>query len=107
MLTRRDFLKKSAILAGGIAATVAVPSVLLSNPKEEMFGIVGHLKPERDCVTTGYAQMTTSELTESELPPHNHSFIQPGDRLTIDGGPTIYTVTGTTTSNYIGGWVRA
>ena len=49
-LTRRDFIKKSAILAGGVAVATAVPSVALAEIKKEA-------PAQLASVTTGYAQI--------------------------------------------------
>jgi len=49
-LTRRDFIKKSAILAGGVAVATAVPSVALAEIKKEA-------PAQLASVTTGYAQV--------------------------------------------------
>ena len=96
-LTRREFLKKSAIIAGGVAVATTIPSLALAGVKKEA-------PVQLASVTTGYAQagqMTTGRailgrLNTSETRDNlqrtieysrdvYESRIKAGDKFTIEG----------------------
>lgn len=91
-LTRREFLKKSAIIAGGVAVAATVPSVLTAGVKKE--------SPEQIASgRAGYAQVVEATDLDSYAITNSSGPWMKGDKLTIGGivskpaGLQVFTVT--------------